>query len=108
MARKGAPKGAALNPNVRKYVIGMQRLNNDYTVTKKTDKQYEFYSLATVYLYTKNINSGRCYVEFHNEDFGYDEEELTNIQEQLHWNPLYAMEILMEKYLSQYVIDKDE
>ena len=108
MARKGAPKGAASNPNVRKYVIGMQRLNNDYTVTKKTDKQYEFYELATVYLYPKNINSGRCYVEFHNEDFGYDEEELTNIQEQLHWNPLYAMEILMEKYLSQYVIDKDE
>jgi len=108
MARKGAPKGAAFNPNVRRYVIVMQRLNNDYTVTKKTDKQYEFYELATVYLYPKNINSGRCYVEFHNEDFAYDEEELTNIQEQLHWNPLYAMEILMEKYLSQYVIDKDE
>ena len=108
MARKQAPKGAVLNPNVRKYVIGMKRLGNDYNVIKKTDERYESYELATVYLYPKNINSGRCYVEFHNEDFGYDEKELTNIQEQLHWNPLYAMEILMEKYLSQYVIDKDE
>ena len=108
MARKQAPQGAVLNPHVRKYVIVMQRLNNDYTVTKKTDEQYEFYELATVYLYPNNINSGRCYVEFHNEDFGYDEKELTNIQEQLHWNPLYAMEILMEQFLSNYIIDKEE
>jgi len=114
MARKGAPQGAVLNPNVRKYVIVMQRLNNDYTVTKKTDKQYEFYELATVYLYPKKINSGRCYVEFHNEDFAYDEEELPNINKHLHSdlntgkrNPLYAMEILMEQFLSNYIIELD-
>jgi len=107
MARKGAPQGAVFNPNVRRYVISMKRLDNDYTVTKKTDKQYEFYELATVYFYPKKINSGRCYVEFHNEDFGYDGEELTNIQEQLHRNPLYAMEILMEQFLSNHIIELD-
>ena len=116
MGRKGAPQGAVLNPRVRKYLITMQRLDNDYSVvTKKTDKQYEFYELATVYLYPKNINIGRCYVEFHNEDFAYDEEELPNLNRHLHSdlntgrrNPLYAMEILMEQFLSNYIIDKEE
>jgi len=116
MARKQAPQGAVLNPHVRKYLITMQRLDNDFSVvTKKTDKQYEFYSLATVYLYNRDINIGRCYVEFHNEDFAYDEEELPNLNRHLHSdlntgrrNPLYAMEILMEQFLSNYIIDKEE
>ena len=116
MGRKGAPQGAVFNPRVRKYLITMQRLDNDFSVvTKKTDKQYEFYELATVYLYNRDINSGRCYVEFHNEDFAYDEEELPNLNRHLHSdlntgrrNPLYAMEILMEQFLSNYIIDKEE
>ena len=100
----------------KKYELQLVRLSDDFKPLHKNNKRHEVISLATVWKYKGRYghdrspmnDTGWSEVEFHHEgwtQFGRSEWlDFTRVKKK----KLHAMELLLQDYLNNFIIDKDE
>ena len=109
--------GEPLENWVKHYALCLERVGDDWSTLKKNDSRHEIITIASVLKYfrdekhnrNRHVETGTVEVEFHNDSW--DERfnnKLISDTDLLHDKKLYAMELLLQKYLNKFIIEINE